>query len=167
MLIKIAAASFLLFVQCTFVGSIPAASPVHPASSEEDMYRIEAVVEDESAPVDWRLVSDAIRRVSSGADLRINSSKDVRELMAGILRRRTPLNPVPNSPVPSIQPPLEMLKAAAIEALVRMGAAREYEFEIQTVYDETKFVVLKGKAEKALMGIREPVYETQGHPPLK
>ncbi len=86
MLIRMAAVSFLLFVQCTFAGSIPAASPGHWASSEEDMYRIEAVVEDESAPVDWRLVSDAIRRVSSGTDLRIVSSKDVKELMAGILR---------------------------------------------------------------------------------
>lgn len=154
MILRAAAICFVLFFQCALAATVPAASR-NSEPSEEDIYRLETVVRDESAPVDWRLVSESIRRAGSGADLRIASRKEVAELLAGILRRHTPLKGAPNSPAPGIQPPLEMLKAAAIDALVRMGAARDYEFEILTVHDETKFVVLKAKAQEALAEIRK------------
>ncbi len=154
MILRAAAICFVLFFQCALAATVPAASR-NSKPSEEDIYRLEIVVQDESAPMDWRLTNESIRRAGSGADLRIASRKEVAELLAGILRRHTPLKQTHDSPAPGIQPPLEMLKAAAIDGLVRMGAAREYESEIQTVRDETKFVVLKAKAQEVLTEIRK------------
>lgn len=154
MILRAAAICFVLFFQCALAATVPAASR-NSEPSEEDIFRLETVVQDESAPVDWRLMSESIRRAGSGTEFRIASRKEVAELLAGILRRHTPLRRTPDSPAPGIQPPLEMLKAAAIDGLLTMGAAREYEFEIQTVHDETKSVVLKAKAQEALTEIRK------------
>jgi hypothetical protein len=150
MKIRIAAISFAILLLCGCMGAVFASSLDDIASLESDFNKVETVVQNESAPVNWHLACIAIRRLAPNADSLAASKKDVEGLLAGILRRKTPLKAAPDSPEPGVQPPLEMLQTAAIDALVRIGAAQKFEFEIRQIYSETKFIVLKKQAEKAL-----------------
>ncbi len=110
--------------------------------------KIQVVIEDEAATVDWVSISQAIQRIGIIKDPR------AKELMVGILHREVPLALVEGVPLPDVMPPLQMLKAAAIDVLVSLNA-KECISEIQKVYETTQFKVLKDMAMEAIVILQE------------
>ena len=101
--------------------------------------RIQVVIEDETAAVDWVSVLRAVQRMGKLQDPRAE------KLMVDILHRQVPLKLVEGAPLPGVMPPLEMLKAAAIDVLTNLDA-KESVSEIQKIYEDTHFEVLKDMA---------------------
>lgn len=110
---------------------------------DDAMRKVETIVIDEGMPVDWLSICESIFRVSAAKD------SETKRLLTRILLRHQPLILIQGTPLPGVMPPLEMVKAAAIDALVKMDA-HEYIPEIQKIYETTPYMVLKDKAQNAV-----------------
>ena len=117
-------------------------------NTEELLDSVRLVVDDQEKSVDWLQVASAITRLG---ELRVPQAQS---LLIGILRRETPIRVVEGASLPGIMPPLEMLKAAAIDALVKLGD-KESLPEIERIAHTTGFEVLREKAKGALLAIQQ------------
>jgi hypothetical protein len=130
---------------------LPIVASEDDAEFDQAMEKVKGVVEDPKATVDWVSVYRAILR------LKELGNPKCAPLLARLLARERALQIAEGSPLPGVMPPLEMLKSAAIEALV-VVEAREHLPAIRSVYRQTGFMVLRdasGNAIAALGGTLE------------
>jgi HEAT repeat protein len=98
---------------------------------------------------DWLKVVDSIVKLG---DLGIPEAKPV---LIDILRREAPVQLEAGVPLPGIMPPLEMIKAAAIDSLVKLGA-KESLSAIEKIAQTSSFQVLREKAQRAVSALQNP-----------
>jgi len=127
---------------------LPSLASDDDAEFQHAMAQVRVVVEQPGATVDWVSVYRAILRLKELRDPRCAP------LLARLLVREEPLHIVEGSPLPGVMPPLEMLKAAAIDTLVEVGA-REYLPAIQSLYQHTHFMVLHNVAGRAIEALED------------
>jgi HEAT repeat protein len=136
-------AAFVLLSQLGGAKVLPILASEDDAEFDQAMEKVRVVVEDPEATVDWVSVYRAILRLKELDDPRCAP------LLARLLARERALQIVEGSPLPGVMPPLEMLKSAAIEALVAVEA-KEHLPAIQSVYGQTRFMVLRDAAGNAI-----------------
>ena len=127
---------------------VPSMASDDDAEFAQAMATVRAVVEEPEAVVDWVSVY--------GALLRLKELRNPRcaPLLAQLLTREEPLEIKEGSPLPGVMPPLEMLKAAAIDTLVEVRATQHLQ-AIKSVHRQTRFMVLRdvaGNAVRSLAG---------------
>ncbi len=119
------------------------------SNPEELLGSVEVVAYDQEKSVDWLKVVDSIVKLG---ELGIPEAKP---LFVDILRREAPLHLAEGVPLPGIMPPLEMLKAAAIDALVKLRDKGSLP-EIEKIAQTTRFQALREKAREALLALQQP-----------
>jgi hypothetical protein len=144
----------IIMMTISFVLTIPHAvvhgSPEDVATPPTALERIAIMIEDKTLTVDWVSVQEAIQEIGMPeTPPGISEESRTKDILGQILLRDAPLKVSSDARLPGVMPPLEMLKCAAIDALVRLDA-REYVIEIQKVYESTQFAILKEKARAAI-----------------
>ncbi len=130
-------------------------SPENAANPPPALERIAIMIEDKTLTVDWVSVQEAIQEIGMPeTPPGISEESRTKELLGQILLRDAPLKVSSDARLPGVMPPLEMLKCAAIDALVRLDA-REYVIEIQKVYESTRYAILKEKARRAIDSLQQ------------
>lgn len=147
MIMRIAGILIICLVLWPCLGST-AGTLISQPNSEELLDSVQIVVYNQEKSVDWLKVVDSIVKLG---DLGIPEAKP---LLVDILRREAPLQLVAGVPLPGIMPPLEMLKAAAIDSLVKLGD-KESLPEIEKIGQTTSFQALREKARRALLSLQE------------
>jgi hypothetical protein len=145
-------AAFVLLSQPGGLEVLPSLASEDEAEFDQAMEKVRVVVEDSEAAVDWVSVYRAILKLKELEDPRCAP------LLAQLLARERPLQIVEGSPLPGVMPPLEMLKSAAIEALVAVEA-REHLTAIESVRRQTRFMVLRDAAGNAVQALGGSIEE--------
>ena len=114
-----------------------------PMSEKEAIRKLEFVLDNEQAPVDWGQIHEAMDTLHRTKNPRC------REIMARILDRKTPMVLAEGSPIPSILPPLEISQSLAVRILVKMKATDQIE-RIRAVSQRTTFWVLRQMCQQAI-----------------
>jgi len=115
-------------------------------SYRECIERVNTVLSDPSTPVDWLAVKEAITHLGKIGDIRCSSS------LAKILERKLELVLITGVPLPSAMSPLDMLKAAAMDALVEMRV-KTHLLQMLQVYVETDNMVLRDVALRGILAL--------------
>jgi HEAT repeat protein len=139
-------AAFVLLSQFGGVRILPSLASDDNAEFDQAMGKVRVVVEDPKATVDWVSVYQAILRLKELGDPKCAP------LLAQLLAREEPLRIAEGSLLPGVMPPLEMLKSAAIEALVAAEAENHLP-AIESVYGRTRFTVLRDAAGRAIQAL--------------
>ena len=131
---------------------LPSLASDDDAEFTQAMARVRVVVQDPEATVDWVSVYQALLK------LKELGNPKCAPLLAQLLAREKPLHIAEGSPLPGVMPPLEMLKSAAIDTLVVVGA-REHLSAIEAVHRQTRFMVLRDAAGNAILALGGTITE--------
>jgi len=147
MMMRIAGVLIISLVLCPCLGSV-AGTLNSQSNSQALLDAVRIVVYDQEESVDWfKVVASIVKLGEMGLP-------EAKPLLVDILRREAPLKLVEGVPLPGIMPPLEMLKAAAIDSLVKLGD-KENLPEIEKIAQTTKFQALREKARGALLALQQ------------
>ena len=144
--------AFALLSQLGGAKVLPSLASDDDAEFAQAMAKVRVVVEEPDTTVDWVSVYRAILRLK---ELR---NPQCAPLLAQLLAREKPLQIVEGSPLPGVMPPLEMLKSAAIDTLVEVGA-RQHRPAIESLYQQTRFMVLRDAAGDAIQALGGTIEE--------
>jgi|GEM_PF-1939843 len=146
------AAAWVLLSQLGGAKVLPSLASEEDTEFDQAMQKVRVVVQDPEATVDWVSVYQAILKLKELRDPRCAP------LLAQLLAREKPLRIVESSPLPGVMPPLEMLQSVAIETLVAVQANEQLP-AIESVYRQTRFMVLRDAAGSAIQALGGAVGE--------
>ncbi len=133
----------ILVVLLTITLIIPVSYAADEATAAGPMNQIASFLENSQQPVDWLTLKRAIEKLGA------LQAKESKPLLIEVLQHKEALNLAPGVALPGVMSPLNMLKAAAIDALTAMEAKDSIPV-IKTVADTEANSVLGPMAKEAL-----------------